>query len=171
MSYKQILTTVRELKQQSIDALHKRVTLLNQVFADPDFRADLGGVDDIKLAEVLDKYLDDTPFFFLEARWLLVQKPDVADWRNKSPRALYDELKSMVVERDNETADESTRTRWSVTKHQWDEKCRECDDLKAKVRQLTAENERLASEVANMKKPRSSSGSVTAKRREPLAVG
>ena len=67
------------------------VKLLNQVFEDPVFRANLGLKDDIKAGKWLDGYVvEDTGLEFLELRAVLLRFPRKEDWiERQSPFKMY----------------------------------------------------------------------------------
>ena len=71
----------------------ERVSLLVEVFDDRVFRHDQGNVDDFKAAEILDGYLSDLAFTFLDLRAVMLRFPDRTDWENTGPRSLYLQLK------------------------------------------------------------------------------
>jgi len=86
--YKNLLLDCSELKGNGLAMLHKRATLLVEVFEDQHFRQDIGG-GDFTLAGVLDKYVDDCALTFLQLRTILQVFPDPVKWRTVSLRSLY----------------------------------------------------------------------------------
>lgn len=87
-NYKSTLLKVLELQSNAALLIYQRIKLLCEVFDDRDFRLDLGNADDFRAAAVLDRYLDDTPWTFLELRAVFVKFPQAADWRERSLREM-----------------------------------------------------------------------------------
>lgn len=79
--YKQKLLEARELRKQSGVLVYDRVALLCEVFEDRDFRIDLGQVDDLAAAKVLDAEVADLCFEFLQLRELMTTFPDRDIWQ------------------------------------------------------------------------------------------
>lgn len=88
VTYKTRLKDVSALKSTGLSQLHQRITLLNYVFEDSDFRADVGG-DDFALAKVLNNYVDDCALTFLELRAVMKEFPTEGQWSLQPLRNLY----------------------------------------------------------------------------------
>ena len=88
-TYKDILKRVLELRSRASLVIYERTQLLNEVFDDTDFRADLGNADDFKAASALDRYVDDTPYGFLQLRSMLKAFPERKQWEKMTLRDIY----------------------------------------------------------------------------------
>lgn len=90
-TYKDTLKEVLKMRSKASLSVYDRGKLLLSVFDDRDFRADLGNVDDFHAADVLDKYLDDLPYMFLDLRSMIEKFPARDDWSKKTLRDIYEE--------------------------------------------------------------------------------
>lgn len=156
MSYKKKLLHVLDMKSGSLTELHRRVSILVEVFEDADFRAD-NGTDDFELAEKLDKYVDDCALKFLELRSVLAAFPSAEAWSGASLRSLYDEATKCAADGVTQVDDGPTRTVHRATiKEVRDLESRLKDaefstrTLTDEVSELRAENRRLVTENARL---------------------
>jgi hypothetical protein len=89
--YKQLLIKVRDLQQTAKANVYQRVKLLVQVFANEDFRLD-HGADDFVLSGILDQYVSDIGWGFMELRSILEYYPNEADWKDNRLTKMHDEV-------------------------------------------------------------------------------
>jgi DNA-binding transcriptional MerR regulator len=78
--YKKLLLQAQEMRGQSNGMIYDRARILCQVFDDGEFREDNGNIDDFRLAEILNNYIDDLGFDFLDLRSMLDKYPDRESW-------------------------------------------------------------------------------------------
>lgn len=139
-TYKNTLLDVTRLKGEGMENLHRRVTLLNSVFEDAEFRRDYPG-DDHRMAEALSSYVNDVCLSFLHLRAILRVFPNVADWTaTKSISELYDrafELSRPKVE------EKPKRSRETITLAEHKKTLSENKDLAFKVKQFATERSEL----------------------------
>lgn len=139
--FEQKLALASQLQRRSGTLLHRRVSLLAEVFADRGYREYLanevvgGPVDDLAVGERLDPYLADTGFRFLQLRAVLERFPDAADW--KRPVAdLWESLRSAKPESDEPVrkARRVTLAEYAQLKEERDRLARRVADLEAELR-------------------------------------
>lgn len=152
VNYKKKLIVASELRAKGREALHERVSLLVAVFEDREFRSDNQQFDDLKAAELLDSYLEDTALSFLEARAVLQTYPKFDQWTGKTVRELYES----ALESSRLSDDVKPRaTPRRVTLKMFEEEQlgrREAESegrqLKKKLSDLEAENKQLIRDLA-----------------------
>jgi len=89
--YKRLLIQAKNLQQTAKANVYKRVKLLARVFDDEQFRLDHGG-DDFVLAGILDEYVADIGWGFMELRSILEHFPDEPAWRTGRLSRMHDEV-------------------------------------------------------------------------------
>ena len=89
--YKRLLIQAKNLQANAKANVYKRVKLLVQVFDDADFRIDYGA-DDFVLAGILDQYIADIGWGFMELRSIIEHFPDEADWKTGRLSKMHDEV-------------------------------------------------------------------------------
>ncbi len=89
--YKRLLIQAKNLQATAKANVHKRVTLLVQVFDNQQFRID-HGADDFVLAGILDQYVSDIGWGFMELRSILEHFPNEKDWKESRLTKMHDEV-------------------------------------------------------------------------------
>lgn len=154
VSYKKKLIAASELRTQGRAALFQRAKLLVEVFEDRDFRADNEQFDDLKAAELLDTYLEDTAATFLEIRAILQTFPTLEQWEGKTIRQLYES----ALESSRANTDEKTRVaprRVTIKQFEEEQLARkeaeaETRNLKKQLAEMDAANRKLIRENAQL---------------------
>jgi len=89
--YKKLLIQAKTLQATAKANVYDRVTLLVQVYDDDTFRLE-HGADDFALANVLNQYLDDTGWDFLELRSILEHFPEREQWQENRLTKMHQEV-------------------------------------------------------------------------------
>ncbi len=97
-AWKQKLLDAKSLQGESGGLLWQRVTLLAEIYHDDEFRADHGGADEFRAAEILDSHIADTCATFLELENVLREFPERAQWQDTPLKKLL----AQVVEKHRE---------------------------------------------------------------------
>lgn len=129
--YKRKLLEARELRRQGGRLLYERVRLLCEVFDDREFREDLGQVDDLAAAEVLDGELSDVGFDFLQLRGVLQHFPGASQWESRPIIDMYEEV---IHSRESQRESQPIRTSPRIKR----------EEHEKVVRKLEATERRLA---------------------------
>jgi uncharacterized coiled-coil DUF342 family protein len=120
------LQRVKQLQGQAKTNVYKRTTLLIEVYDDPEWRermaAEAGLIDDLMLGELLDEFVDDSGFEFLQLRAILERFPKEADWRKTALSNLWEERKTRPSRDQRETP---AAERWSITRKEVEQLQRE----------------------------------------------
>lgn len=166
--YKQLLIQVKNLQQNAKANVYKRVKLLVQVFDDPDFRAD-HSADDFVLSGILDQYVSDIGWGFMELRSILEHFPGESDWKTNRLSKMHD---AVVQERRKQQRTEAQPVRRKprrVTNADFEAVKNENRELRAKYQDAIARGlnrqETQTASVQDNGKP-----SQVAKLREQLAA-
>ena len=117
------------LRKQGAALLHKRISLLKEVYDDGDFKRwcqESGTVD----LDFLDDHLEDVGYNYVTLAAVLEQYPDEAEWQKHNVR----ELCAMVIEAQRAEKYPGERTNW-----------------KARAAALESEVERLRNELQETK--------------------
>lgn len=154
VGYKKKLIAASELRTQGRAALFQRATLLVEVFEDREFRADNDQFDDLKAAELLDSYLEDTAATFLEVRAILQTFPTLEQWKGKTIRELYES----ALESSRASSEEKTRAtprRITIKQFEGEQQARkeaeaEVRNLKKQITELEASNRKYIRENAQL---------------------
>lgn len=148
-TYKAKLLNAKSMRGKGGFAAYDRVTLLNSVFDDRDFRADIGDVDDFRAAAVLSDYTEDLAFKFLELRAMLGYYPERAQWKDGKLRTMYEEMR--VAQRAAD-ADPRKRSRTVVTREQYDAVSADKDHAEARAKFLDGELARSRDRIADLER-------------------
>lgn len=127
--YKNLLDECRTLMAKAGSTAFRRTAVLNQVFLDRDFRADLGNSDDFACAMVLDEYVEDLCLTFLELRSILVHFPTASDWADGKLSTLYQRtLDKIAAERKEEAPEKREVKRATLAElHDLEEKNKDAE--------------------------------------------
>jgi predicted nucleic acid-binding Zn-ribbon protein len=151
--YKTNLLEARKLRERSGANAYKRIVLLSRVYHDEEFRADNDVLDDLKLADLLDDYVDDLCLSFLELEKLLEYYPRKEQWadgkiwkmRQKmisgnrlAPSAKRSPKQRQIEDQLTQARREKVRQRAII------------DQLMARIKQLEEENEALNVKIAEL---------------------
>lgn len=150
--YKKLLLEAKALRGQAGGAAYDRAKLLNAVFEDTEFLADLGSIDQDKAAKVLDDYVQDLALSFLELRALFLHFPKRAAWEDGKLRDMYDEMLDARPQPEKRTASRKTATVAELTAAR-EEIARLNRKLKAaqeQLAQLKEENKELKKELRGL---------------------
>jgi len=137
--YKQLLIQAGRMQAKTRD----RIKLLVEVFEDGQFRADLGGADDVQAAKVLDGYVKDLAITFLESHAVLMRFPDAEDWKSGDLRGMYQTVRdeSRALRDEDENGRKSPR-RITIIEH---------EKIVAENSELEGRNKYLQSEVNHLR--------------------
>ncbi len=137
-TYKKLLLKCLALRKQGGKSAFERTKLLVSVFENQEFRLDNGNLDDFKLAEVLDQYVEDVFLdeenVFLKLKAMLDHFPNESQWESGKLRTMYNE---MLESRLLPTKEVKPRKAASLA---------QVADLKNQLRQEKARNLRLQKE-------------------------
>lgn len=147
-SYKAKLLNARAMRGKGGFAAYDRVTLLNGVFDDRDFRADIGNVDDFRAADVLNEYTEDLALRFLELRAMLEHYPERSQWKDGKLRTMYDEMRAAR----NVDAEPTKRQRQSVTREQYDALQNDKQHAEARAKFLDGELSQRQNRLAELER-------------------
>ena len=163
--YKALLIECRRLRLLSRKNLYRRMKILVGVFDDADFRADHGNLDDFKAGDLLNEFIDDCPFDFIDMRRIFNLFPKPKAWREHSIHQLYAKMlehgatkkdrpltgvRRPVSAQTREVLENNlieARKELARTKAQ---AVSELDQLRARVAELTEENAALKARVAEL---------------------
>jgi hypothetical protein len=109
--WKQKLLQARQMRDNARAAAYDRVRLLSEVYEDSEFRLEFGNRSTEKIAAILDDYVDDLDYDFLELHAVLRHFPDRADWEKTKISRLYQQ----VVDAGNRQAAEDKPPRIRTT--------------------------------------------------------
>ncbi len=143
--YVVLLETVARLRDQARGLLHERVRSLVELFDDADYREKLregspdGLVDDLVVAGVLDEFVDDTEFTFLQLRKIFDRFPEPETWRTRK-------LVELWAESFEPTPDEAEtrRPRRTVKLADHEALVETLDKVKAKLKTIESDQRRGA---------------------------
>jgi hypothetical protein len=134
-TYKQLLLTALELRKQGGKSAYKRAMILVAVFNDQDFRLDNGNIDDDKIYQILDDYVEDLALNFIELKHLVEYFPKESQWAEGRLCRMYDQLLDSVPPQERTIISRKCAT------------VAEVNHLKAEIRRLKAENTRLRQDL------------------------
>lgn len=140
--YKRLLLEALELRGLGGKSAYRRTKLLVQVFADRDFRAEAGNVDDFRAAEVLDEYVEDLALSFLELRAMIEHFPRESQWSEGKLRSMYKEVMEAGGQPEREI-----RPRHKISLAQFAELEDKFRKEQARVKELQKQNAQLRSEL------------------------
>lgn len=136
--WKNWLLKAGELRGQAGEIAFERITLLNNVFEDREWREDSGQVDDFALAALLDAYVEDLCLPFLNLRAMREHFPDRKQWKEGKLASMH---KQMIRERSEAEDTKKTRKRAKV---------KDLEEANRQISQLSQENEGLKTEVRSL---------------------
>ncbi len=105
--YKRLLIEAKSLQTTAKANVFKRVKLLVKVFDDQEFRAD-HGADDFVLSGILDQYVADIGWGFMELRSILDHFPTEREWKSGRLSKMHD---AVLQERRKRQAEEPKPSR------------------------------------------------------------
>jgi hypothetical protein len=143
--YKQKLLIAADLKRQSAELIYDRFRLLNEVFDDQDFRADVGGTD-FQWAAELDTYVEDLDFGFLDLRTVFEHFPDRNVWVERKLMDLFIE----ATQRNAKPDDEPKVKRPRATQAQLKAAEQKAEAADQKVAELTCELEHATERLSEI---------------------
>lgn len=108
-NWQEKLVEASKLRGQSGLAAYRRVQLLNEVFADLDWRDRVGLADDDKAMRVLDEYVEDLCLTYAELRMMAEHIPSRERWGSGKLASLYREMRE--VERAAARVDDDAKPR------------------------------------------------------------
>lgn len=171
--YKRLLIQVKNLQQNAKANVYKRVSLLVQVFNNEGFRLD-HGADDFVLSGILDQYVADIGWGFMELRSILDHFPNEADWKTNRLSKMHDDV---VRDRRSKAAAEKQqdapvrRKPHRIAKADYEAVKNENRELRAKMRAAAVRGlERLELHQGNGKAPSNSKPSEVESLRKQLAA-
>jgi len=91
-AWKQKLLQAREMRDNARAIAYDRVKLLMEVYDDADFRLEYGNRSTEKLAAILDDYVDDLDYDFLDLAAVMRQFPNREDWQTTKLSRLYQQM-------------------------------------------------------------------------------
>ncbi len=137
-TWKQKLLDAKSLQGKSGGLLWQRVTLLAEVYRDDEFRADHGGADEFRAAEILDMHVGDTCATFLELENVLREFPERSQWEETPLKKLL----AQVLEKHREArqaAKSDPPERRSATVKELDRAVKEKKEVAARAEFLGSE--------------------------------
>ena len=131
-----------------------------QVFSDQEFRADTGNLDDFKAAKILDSYVEDLCFGFLDLRSMLMHFPQEGAWKEGKLLTMHREMLAANSE-PIPRGKSSTRVSRKALECALGEAKREVivltnrfgserDQLLARIHELETENSKLRAKIAEL---------------------
>lgn len=148
-TYKEILIKVLEMQSKSASDLYQRATLLVVVFDDSEFRADAGNADDHKAADMLDRYVGDSAYSFLQLRAMLIAEPKREAWKTKTLREIWD-----AASRKAEVTGAATATRRAVKLKDFEQVQLERDSLQSQLAHTRKSGEETIEELRSLLRQR-----------------
>lgn len=90
--YKLKLLQARQMRDDSRATIYDRVSLLVEVYNDAEFRAEHGNRSTEKLVGILNDYVDDLAYDFLDLAAILRHFPDRAIWQSTKLSRMYSQM-------------------------------------------------------------------------------
>lgn len=163
--YKTLLLECLRLRTLGRRNLHRRMKLLLTIWDDPEFRADNGNLDDFKAADLLNQYVEDSPFEFLDLRQIFLCFPRAKMWRENSIHRLYAQwMAKRATSKERELTGAKRPASPQVRKQLEDnlqkareelgrvkaQRVSEVDQLRARIAELEEENRRLRARIIEL---------------------
>lgn len=136
-NWKMKLKEQRDLRKQGAEHLHRRVTLLVDIYADQDFLAAVEdeGADPL---DRLDAEVEDVAVSFLTLKAVLEAHPNVADWKRFGVRTLIGEVLAAARKKERTREVPSWKERAVAAEKELERLQEENERLRAEVNMLTA---------------------------------
>jgi len=141
LTWKEKWSLLSDRASRAMLSAYERTVLMDELFADQDFRAEHGNPDDFVLAEIFEKVNPDLALTFLELRAVLLAFPRRESWSGKSLRMLYTEARALGKATDDTPAKEPQPR---ATREQ-------IEELETKFRYQTQRAESLANEAVELR--------------------
>lgn len=131
-AWKRKLLDAKKQHGRGMVCIYRQTRLLNEVFRDAEFRADVNLRDDLEAADWLDTEVpSESALGFLQLRSVLEQYPEEKDWEAGKLRAMFASLQP-----EKPKADRPTHTRKVIKQAEFKAACDERDHFKLRAEQL-----------------------------------